>query len=493
MMKCAMVLKDEKLTRHILERWRKADPGYAGCVARGQRLTDWAWDARGSGWANTVTREGLRLFEQRLQEAQRELEKALQINPSGWTAHARLLIVARGLGLPRAFVEEHFRRAVELRPRYAFAYETKLQYLQPRWHGTPEDLIEFGRQCAATGFWDEGIPRLFPYALNDCSTNPRDGGTIAEVFKVPEVWDAALTYYRAAEKGAGPDDRKTALNQLVKWGIYGQHYDDVVFACQKLRGPDRINPLIFRDADELDFLYDLVHAKTGKLTTQLRSPRKNDLALARTGAALAEGDCEAAAKALEKIEAADRLDRDKAACYRAALAAGRKLQRDKQIDLKGAEELEAFLGARPRWRHDGDKLVCELPAQGRTALTFPVGLRHAVVSGTLEWTEGISSAQIVTHTRALRDQVILRYLPNNSNTVELVRNGRLLNRAALPPGRLAFRLVFDRREDLLQPAAGIVWKAGVYDDVPSGFRIQVHNHNRPTVVTIRDLRIELTD
>lgn len=490
LMKCGMVLKDAKLTRHLLELWRKEEPGYAGCLRRGQLLIEWAWDARGSGWANTVTPEGARLFLQRLQEAQRELEQAVRINPSGWVAHSRLLTVARGLGLPRDFMEDHFRRAVKLRPRYLPVYEAKMQCLQPRWGGTPEELIEFGRECAATGYWEESIPRVLPFALRDCSTNPADSGRIWTLFKVPEVWEAGLEYYRSAARGGGPDDRRRVLNQLVQWGMYGEHEEDIVIACQKLRGVGMIDPEIFPDLDELEFLYDRVHARTGKLMTKLHWPLKNDRALAQTAAALAEGEEEAAARFLEKVETDNPLDREKAAAYRAAIALGRKLKQDKRLDLKGAEGLEAFLGARPSWRYSGDKFVCQLLGQQRTALTFPLGLRHAVIHGSLEWTEGISYVQIVAHTHALRDQVSLRYLAQNNPTVELIRNRSRLNSAGYPRGRLDFQLAYGDRRDILQPAKGVVWQAGVYDDVPSGFSIQVYTLDRPATLILSDLHIE---
>jgi tetratricopeptide (TPR) repeat protein len=489
--KCSLLLKDERLARHVLNLWRKAEPGYSGCLYRGRLLIPWAWEARGSGWANTVTPEGARQFELRLLEAWRELEKAVRINPSDWIAHAYLLDAAKGLGLPREFVEEHFQAAVKLRPRYPKAYQAKMEYLRPRWNGSPEEMLDFGRECLDTGYWDEHIPRLFPYALNDCCTVPRDSGMIHEMMRSPLVWDSILAYYRSAQKSADPGDRQAALNRLVQWGVDGEHYEDVVVGCQKLRRSDRINRLLFSDADDLEFLYDLVHAKTGKLMTQLSFPAKNDLALARTGAALAEGRIEQAAEQIERIEPGDHLDNAKVASYRAAIAVGRKLSQEKQIDLKGAEGLEAFLGARPLWKYGGDQFVCTLPPKTWTILTFPLGIKHGVITGVLGWTEGLAYAQIVAHTRAPRDPVILRYLPNRN--VQLIRNDTRINEGVYPAGPLVFRLAYDGRMDQLQPNAGVTWQAGVYDDVPSGFSLRIYAADRPVTVTLRNLRIQLTD
>ncbi len=491
MMKCAMRLRDEPLTRHILELWRKEEPGYSGCLERGRILTEWAWDARGSGWASQVTPEGARLFEQRLQEAGRELNEAVRLNPSGWTAHARLITVARGLGWPRKDMEEHFQRAVKLRPRDPYAYELKLEYLKPRWHGEPEELFEFGRECVATGYWDELIPRVFVLALNDITTNPRDGGQIHQLFQSPEVWKASCEYYQSAQQHADYLNRRRALNEVVRWGIYGKHFDDVVVPCQRLRAPGRIDRAIWPDTSELEFLYNLVHAKTGRLKTQLLASRRNDLGLAKTAAALAEGDYEQAAQAIEQIEKADPVTPDEVESYRAAIAAGRKLARERSLVLKGADGLRPFLGCRPAWQYNEDRFVCQLRPRLRETLLFPLGIRHGTIRGTVDWSDGISYAQIVAHTRALRDQVILRYLPNN--IVQLIRNNTLVQQSHRPPGPVQFRLVYGKEEDELQPAPGIVWQAGVYDDVPSGFSFQVFTNDRPAKVTIEGLQIQQTD
>jgi hypothetical protein len=490
LMGCAMPLKNERIARHVLELWRKYEPGYAGCVARARRLTAWAWDARGSDWANKVAPEAWKLFHERLVEAGNELTKALKINLSGWEAHARTINVCKGLSLPREIMEEHFRGAVKALPRYAYAYETKFEYLRPRWHGSAEELIEFGRECVATGFWDEGIPRLFPAALKDCSTNPGDSGTICKVLQLPEVWDGARDYYCSACKGADRLERQLALNRLVHWGVYGGHFDDVAVFCQRLRGY-HVDERVWPDVGEVEFLYELVHAKTGRLTRQLFGDQRYDRALAKTGAALAEGDCEQAARTIEQVEAGAHVDAATVAAYRAAIAAGRRLDKDKRIDFQGAEGLESFLGARQSWQYSGDKFVRRLPANARARLTFPVGIKHGVISGNVDWSDGISYAQIVTHTRALRDPVILRYLPNHD--VQLIRNNVRWEQAKYPAGEMAFRLVYSEEADVLQPAPGVVWATRVYDDVPSGFTIQVFTHDRPATVTLRGLRVERTD
>jgi hypothetical protein len=522
---CAARLKDQRVAYHVLELWRKADMGYSACLARGERLIDWAWPVRGAEWAEKIvfrsavlrpgghgtmqvdhdlTSDGGERFLERLEEARRELDQALKVNPSGWAAHAQFIRVVTGLGLPREFMEDHFKKATKLRPRHGPAFAAKLEYLMPRWHGTAEELFDFGQKCAATNFWDEHVPQLFPTALHESCIDPREASLSSDYFRLPVVWDSILAYHRGAQKSADGAERRQILNRLIEWGIRGGRYEEVVVPLQKLRGEGRIDREVFADDEELEFFYDLIHARTGKLMTQLRSPHKNDLALAKTGVALAAGNFEEAARTIERVEPGEHVDRAKVSAYRAAIAAGRKLTQDKSLPLKGAEGLEVFLGARPLWKYGGDQFACTVPAGGRATLTCPIGIRHGLISGGLSWSGDLSYARIVAHTRAPRDKVILHYLPGRAAldtarlaVVDLIRNGRWLGRMPYPAGSPPFRLEYRAGKDSFVPAFGafgsISWEPVVDNDVPSGFRIEVVAGDRPVLFAISNLRIELKD
>jgi hypothetical protein len=197
---CAEVMEDEQLAQHLYTQWRKIDSSYAARTTRGGLLIDSAWAARGDGWASTVTEQGWKNFRDRLAEAQTELEDAVKEFPDGWVAHAKLETVAMGLGLPRAYLEEHFKRAVKVRPRYQAAYFAKLQYLMPRWHGNAEELTAFGKDCVDTGFWKEGIPQLQLMAIDDGGTDPGSSATIYRRFEDPQLWAMVSSYYHQAQR-----------------------------------------------------------------------------------------------------------------------------------------------------------------------------------------------------------------------------------------------------------------------------------------------------
>ena len=109
--------------------------------------TDYAWDARGSGWANTVTPKGWADFGERLGLARDAATRAYQKDPADPTAPTQMLTVALGSNYERPQMEVWFTRAMRADPDNLTACNSKLYYLLPRWHGSREAMLEFGNQC----------------------------------------------------------------------------------------------------------------------------------------------------------------------------------------------------------------------------------------------------------------------------------------------------------------------------------------------------------
>ena len=140
-----------------------ADANSAGDVrayCRGTFLVEWAWTARGTGWAKTVTQEGWRLMKERLAEAAKVLDKASEAYPKNTSIPTLMLTVERGQGVGLYRMQRWFKMAVENDPDNYQAYSRKMTYLQPRWHGSPEDVLNFGIECLKTERWEAKIPMV---------------------------------------------------------------------------------------------------------------------------------------------------------------------------------------------------------------------------------------------------------------------------------------------------------------------------------------------
>ena len=120
----------------------------------------YAWDARGNGFAGTVTASGWNLFAERLAVAKDACDAALVKDPHCSAAAAEMIHVQLGLHVERAEMEAYFNRAIADDPHNYDAYDAKLYYLTPKWHGRARDQLEFGKSCLATKQWDDRIPFL---------------------------------------------------------------------------------------------------------------------------------------------------------------------------------------------------------------------------------------------------------------------------------------------------------------------------------------------
>jgi hypothetical protein len=129
-------------------------------LVKGDFHIHFAWDARGNGFANTVTEEGWKKFGDRLAVARSALEEAWKLKPSAPEAATLMLMVEKGAGGDRAEMEKWFERAMKANPNNVEACELKMDWLDPKWHGSREEVLAFGRACRATHNWRVGITLL---------------------------------------------------------------------------------------------------------------------------------------------------------------------------------------------------------------------------------------------------------------------------------------------------------------------------------------------
>jgi hypothetical protein len=71
-----------------------------------------------------------------------------------------MIQVVMGDGAPRREMETWFARAMKANPDNKLACDKKLYYLYPRWHGSHEEMIAFGRECLATQNYWGALPEV---------------------------------------------------------------------------------------------------------------------------------------------------------------------------------------------------------------------------------------------------------------------------------------------------------------------------------------------
>jgi hypothetical protein len=183
-----MVTKDRKIGFDKIEaELVKARPDSSILhTYRGTFYTRYAWDARGGGWANTVTDDGWRLFGQRLDVAAKALEKAWELDQTNSDAARAMITVELGQGQGRQRMELWFGRAMTADPDNFDACKAKVYYLEPKWHGSPEAMLEFGRECLKTGNYRGRLPLILADAHEAIAVYNRENPDT--YFQRPGVW-----------------------------------------------------------------------------------------------------------------------------------------------------------------------------------------------------------------------------------------------------------------------------------------------------------------
>ena len=111
-------------------RWEKHFPASATArIVHARALTSYAWDARGTGSADTVTAQGKQLFAERLAQARAVLDSDPALR--AWPGYYQMMIeLALDQGWARAEYERLFAAAAQLAPDYETFY-----FLEAKWHG----------------------------------------------------------------------------------------------------------------------------------------------------------------------------------------------------------------------------------------------------------------------------------------------------------------------------------------------------------------------
>lgn len=142
-----------------------------------------AWEARGGGYANSVSDDGFAVFHHESEKARRLLEEAWQLGPQDPSPAVTLIYSSLSMGKQKALphMRRWFDEVLKLQVDAPEAAQQFLWGLRPRWFGSHEQMQEFGLACADTGRHDSGLPWVLLQAHRDCASE----------------WDVPAEYFKA--------------------------------------------------------------------------------------------------------------------------------------------------------------------------------------------------------------------------------------------------------------------------------------------------------
>ena len=147
----AMIGQEEMSTEKKLERvakWKAAHPeSSAALITEASLWNAYAWAARGTGFANTVTEEGWKLFRERTKKAREALDKAEEMGPDPELYRLKIDFAKTDPQDPEEIMKA-VAASIEVNPMYHPIYESVVEYLLPRWHGQPGDVKRFAEGIA---------------------------------------------------------------------------------------------------------------------------------------------------------------------------------------------------------------------------------------------------------------------------------------------------------------------------------------------------------
>jgi hypothetical protein len=164
-----------------------------------------AWQARGGGYANTVTPEGWKNFKEKLEEAEAAYRKAWSLNPKEVRIPTDMIEMAVCQEKNRSEMELWFQRGMQLSPGNYAACKEKLRYLKPEWYGSANDMLEFGRECVSSN-WNGKVPLILVDAHLVIAGKLEESNRAA-YWRQPEVWpDVQSAYERFFQVNPGNKD-----------------------------------------------------------------------------------------------------------------------------------------------------------------------------------------------------------------------------------------------------------------------------------------------
>jgi hypothetical protein len=166
------------------------------------------------------------------------LETAWKLNPSDRRIPLKMLTVELGQGKGRPTMERWFTRAMTLETNDYEACRSKLIYLEPKWYGSPEEMLAFGRECVASTKWGGKVPLILldaHYTLSGYLPKANRG----TYWKQPSVWNDVKSSF----------EKFFELNpQAVSWR---HNYAFYAYACEQWDDFNKQLPLL----GEINYAY----------------------------------------------------------------------------------------------------------------------------------------------------------------------------------------------------------------------------------------------
>jgi hypothetical protein len=154
------------------DRRRAFDPAYAAIAARRDKKDPllpllrarfsqlYAWDIRGTSYADKVKDEAWAPFKERLRQAEAAAAEAVALGSSDPAIPVSMTQVVKGVRGNVDELEAWFKLGVAVDPGDRSWYEVKLDWIMPKWVGSIDQAMDYVTSAKQTGSWNLRLPLL---------------------------------------------------------------------------------------------------------------------------------------------------------------------------------------------------------------------------------------------------------------------------------------------------------------------------------------------
>jgi Domain of unknown function (DUF4034) len=232
---------DEK--HRLLEQWLAQRPkSVAARIALAGLWSSYAWDGRGTGFADKVTEQQWKLFATRLEKARSYLtEEDLQVDPHLYVV---LMSIAKGWSAPREVHDELYALATKKFPSYFHYYAIRADYLQEKWAGRKGELKVLAESVLQSPGGDDGLVAYSYIAYRLMGQNLRS--TLYETTGLS--WPTVQAAYAARQKRFGL--RNQDWNAFCNLAIAGLDRQVGMMALKEIDG--NWDPAVWKERKYFD-------------------------------------------------------------------------------------------------------------------------------------------------------------------------------------------------------------------------------------------------
>jgi len=201
-----------------LKAWATAKPNSAAArIALTNAYVGVGWKARGSGYADGVTREGWKMLHQQIGLAANALLDAAKIEERCPEWYVAMQNVALAQQWDRSEMRALFDEAAAFEPEFYYFYQDYASYLEPRWSGAEGEAEAFAEESRLHVGGEQGDIIYFEIASYRTCWCDSDGGPIVQM-----SWPQIKSGYEAIDRLYGPSNYKNNRFALMAYQFHDQ-------------------------------------------------------------------------------------------------------------------------------------------------------------------------------------------------------------------------------------------------------------------------------